>query len=548
MTLVVVTVLLGFPVALSVGWIFDLTPQGIQRTEEEGFDRKNALPRVALALVTTVVAVSAGWWVLRGQAGGDERANDPARVRAAGLGTQVRSLAVLPFEDFTGDEGRAYFAAGMHDALITALSRIGAVRVVSRTSVMPYATQIKAVPEIATELDVEALVEGSVLRTAEEVQVRITLIQAATEQPLWTETYQRDLGDVLALQKELAQAIAQEIQAELTPDERARLASAQGVNPLAQGLFFQGRAAQAEATVAGFREAESYYRRAAEVDPQFAAAFAELAAVRFLLGANGAESQQTAAPAAWEAADRAMSLDSTLAVTHTVMGAFSHRYDWEWETAEHHYLRALNIDPSSAVTRSWYAFLLSETGRHDEAIEQAELTLRLDPLPVQRRVILAQRYHLARRHEEAELELHSALQADPASATARDLLEQVYIAMDRVDEAVAVRERWLTREGASPEQQKAAAELRSVHREQGAAGYFRYRLAHLGDQPARPYVSPTELAAAYARVGEVGQAFEILEEAYGAREGGLTLLAVDPAWDPLRDDPRFDGLVERVGL
>lgn len=483
---------------------------------------------LAAAVLAALLAIAGGWWAL---AGGGE---DP-----------IQSVAVLPFANLSGDAEQAYFVDGMHDLLISELSQIDALTVISRTSVMQYRSTDRSVPEIARELGVDAVVEGSVFRATDSVRINAQLIRAHPERHLWAASYAKPVEMMFALQAEVARAIADEIEAELTPQDEARFAAAPPVDHAVHDAYLQARYHHAQGTLEEFREAIRHYNRALQEDPQFAQAHAGLALSLHLLTVYGGGPARETEPQAMMHAERALALDDGLAEAHAVLAGIKSMYEWDWTAAGRAYRRALAVDRNSASARQWYAYHLSAMGRHDEAVAQARRGLELDPLNPMGRAILADQLIIARRYDEAADALGQALEMDPDYDRALDLLEWVYALRDQYDEAVELRRSRLTRPPTSPADSTAAARLRESYRQRGPEGYWRWRIANLQQVADSGYVAPSRFAKLYAALRDRDQAFEWLEKAYDARDG-VEMLNVWPGYDSLRGDPRFDDLRDRM--
>ncbi len=484
------------------------------------------------ALLAVLVLAAVGWWWFRGTSAGPGR---------------IESLAVLPFANLSGDDEQEYFVYGMHDALIAELAQIGALTVISRTSMTRYRDTKKSVPEIARELSVDAVVEGSVFKAGDSVRITAQLIAAAPERHLWSHTYERELRDVLALHKEVARAIVREIEAELTPQEEARLATAPEVDPRAHDAYLQGRFHHGEATVAGFETAIEYYHEAIKSAPTFAPAYGALALSLHLLGVYGGEPARNTEPRAKAAAERALELDDGLAEARAVLAGIRSMYEWDWTGAEREYRRALDLDRNSAITHQWYAYHLSAMGRHDEAVAEARRGLELDPLNPMGRVVLADQFMHARRYDRAVAESEKALEIDPDLDQARGVLELIYTQLGRYEDAVAVRRERITRSGTNADAETAVAALDQAYAALGPLGYWQWRLAALEQAATQGYVAPSEFAGVYTALGDNDAAFEQLERAYEERDA-MDRLNVWPGYDPLRSDPRFDDLLRRMNF
>jgi eukaryotic-like serine/threonine-protein kinase len=469
-----------------------------------------------------------------------------ARFYVGRPANRINSIAVLPLENLSRDPDQEYFADGMTDALITDLSKIGALRVISRTSAMQYKGAHKALPEIAKELNVDGIVEGSVMRSANRVRITAQLIHASTDRHMWAETYERDLGDVLKLQGEVAQAIAQQVRVQLTPQQQARLGSARVVNPAAYEAYLKGRFYQSVsfATPQAIRNAQTYFEEAIQKDPGFALAYVGLANCHENLGSYRWVPPQDAYRPAKEAIGKALRLDETVAGAHTALGSLSWRYDWDWPTAEREFKYELELNPNGGGHAS-FAFYLGWTGRRAEALAELAKTRELSPGSWPFNIESAIYYH--GRDYKAMVELHRRfLQSNPGSWLGHFWLAVGYEGSGQRLEAI-------------PEYQKAVelsqgdtdptAGLAHAYATSGQRANAAKILRELLQKSKTTYISPYMIGTIYAGLGDKDKAFEFLEKAYQERSPDIPyFLKADLRVDNLRSDPRFHYLLRRVGL
>jgi adenylate cyclase len=450
----------------------------------------------------------------------------------------IRSLAVLPLENLSDDPDQEYFADGMTEALIGDLARIGSLRVISRTSVMKYKGERKAIPEIAQELDVDGVVEGTVARAGGRVRITAQLIDARDDRHLWSDRYDREFADVLALQSEVARAIAGEVRITLSPKEETHLASARPINPDAHEAYLKGRAHWMKGSLADHELALGYFQHAIRTDPGYAPGYAGLADVYGFLGLNGVAPPAELLPKAEAAALKALELDETLPEAHLSLGVSRMWHDWDFPAAEREFRRALELNPSQAQGHMWLGLYLSIAGRNEEALEEGNLAIKYDPLSAIYRVMVARLHREARDYDAAEGLLREALALDPTSAFAHSSLGYVYSLSSRHEEAIAEIEK-MTAQGGP------LWGLGFVYARAGREDEARAILEELNEREG--YVPATGPALIYVGLGDHDKAFEWLERAY--EERSVTLVFVDsPIWDPLRSDPRFQDLLRRIGL
>ena len=461
---------------------------------------------------------------------------------------QMRSLAVLPLEKLSRDPDEENFADSMTEAIITDLAKINALRVVSRTSVMRYKRTQKPLPEIAKELNVDAIVEGSVQRAGNRVRITAQLIHAATDQHLWAEAYERDLRDVLVLQDEVARNIAQQVRVKLTPEENIRLSSGRPVDPEAYQLYVKGRYFWAKRNQESFNRAISYFREAIDRDPSYAAPYSGLADCYVLFGSSfdvGGHPPSEVQPKAKAAALKALELDSSLADAHNSLAYVKLNYDWDWSGAEAEFKRSLELNPGYAHGHHWYAHLLFSSGRRDEALAESTRSLELDPLSPILVVHLGWHYLYTRQHDRALDQLAKALELEPSYALAHWYRGLAYEEKKMYPEAL--RELTKTKD-LLPGNLAVQSDIGHVYAVSGNKSEAEKTIARLKQESTRTYVNLYELALIYIGLGQNDQAFDWLEKAYRERSDQLIYLKVDPRLDPIRSDSRFADLVRRVGI
>jgi len=459
----------------------------------------------------------------------------------------VSSIVVLPLENLSGDPAQEYFADGMTDALIGDLARIGELRVISRTSSMHYKGTKKSLPEIAGELKVDGVVEGTVQRSGERVRIRVQLIHAATDWHLWAETYERDVRDVLDLQSEIARAIAREVQIKTTPAEQARLTPRRPVAPKAYDDYLQGRYLYwNKRTEENLGKAIEHFQSTIREDPNYAPAYVGLADCYNALGSVmiSALPPLEARRRAAEAAVKALEIDPALAEAHSALGHDKH-FNWDWEAAEREFNLAIELNPNYAHAHSFYAGYLMTRGRVEESLAASNRARELDPfslsISVHRGFLLGN----ARRYDEASEQLRRVIAMDPNHYQAYWFLGHIYAFNGQLDEAVAASEKAVSLSGREP---SALGMLGLVYGLAGRKGEATKVLNELLELNERRYVTPAAMAFVYIGLGDKDQAFVWLEKAYRERSYFIAWLKVSPIVDSLRSDPRFAELVRRVGL
>ncbi len=453
---------------------------------------------------------------------------------------RIQSLAVLPFSNLSNDPEQEYFADGMTEAVIARLSQIGALHVISRTSAMHYRGTKATLPQIAKELDVDAVVEGTVQRAGSRVTVTAHLVPAATDKSLWARTYERDLRDVLQLQGEVAGSIVDGIRVRVTPDEKLRLVRARPVDPEAYALYLQGRYYLAKSISWATVKAADFFRKAVRKDPNYALAWVGLAEAE-TFGYPPAESMKVAK----EAALRAVALEPNLASAHAALGLVRTFHDWDWAGAEAAFRRALALDPNDSDIHYRFSHLLVATGRLDEAAAECRRALDLDPLSTNVGHNLGRIYYFARQYDRAIEQYQRTLQLDPSSYWSNFFLAKVYEEKGMEDDAMRVWVRVAALEGVPAEE---IAEARRIYAASGYRAVARYALARFEKAQPSPALSSSAMAQRLAWLGRKDEAIQWLERAFASHTRDMIYMNVEPSFDALRTDPRFDAIVRRVGL
>jgi len=462
-----------------------------------------------------------------------------------GAPTGIRSLAVLPLENLSGDASQNYFADGMTDELITDLAQISALRVISRTSVMAYKGARKPLPQIARELNVDAVVEGTVLRSGDQVRITAQLIEASTDKHLWSQSYEGELRETLALQSRVASAIAGQIRINLTPQEQAALKNVKVVNPEAYESYLKGRYFWNKRTAEGLKAALAYFKQAIEEDPKYAPAYSGLADTYALLGdwQYAVMTPKQAFPEAKAAALKALELDSTLGEAHNSLAFVLEGFDWDFDAADTEFRRAIELDPGYATAHHWYAWHLSLLGRFDEAIAEMKKAQNLDPLSLIINADLAELLVLAHHYGESIAQSRKTIEMDPNFALAHNQLAQAYLQEHMYEEAVTELKKAVQLSGDSP---TCMANLARAYVASGKRSEAEKLLGDLKRRSNPAYSNAPEIAIIYVSLGDADQAMNWLEKGYEERFNPGVLLR--PGFDPLRSDSRFQNLVHRIGL
>jgi TolB-like protein/DNA-binding winged helix-turn-helix (wHTH) protein/lipoprotein NlpI len=460
-------------------------------------------------------------------------------------------LAVLPFENFTGDSSEDYFSDGLTEEMIGQLGNLDPAHlgVIARTSVMHYKHSQESIPTIGLDLGVQYVIEGSVRRDAKRVRITAQLIEVKDQTRLWARQYDRDLGNLIELQEEIAREVANEIEFSLSG--RRPIAPAQAAAPVrgassyeTYDLYLKGRYFWNKRTGDGFRQAADYFQQAIDKDPNFARAYAGLADTFALMSTWYIGPQNELMPKARSAASRALELDEGLADAHASLAVIKENYDYDWPGAEKEFRRAIELDPQYATAHQWYAEFLSWQGRFPEAFAESEQARKLDPLSL---IIATDRAYIlyeSRQYESALKQWRSVLDLDPNYDRAEDLMIAAYLQLDRFDDAVKVIDHWeAVGEGPWMWGWKAAVYARAGHPDEA-----RRALAKLEQSSGSAANREAPLLIAYLGTGQKERALELLQQMYAEHSNAVVQSKVDPMFDPLRSDPRFKDLLLRLGL
>jgi TolB-like protein/Flp pilus assembly protein TadD len=457
----------------------------------------------------------------------------------------IDSIAVLPLKNLSDDPKQDYFVYGMTEALINELAQIRALRVISLTSVMQYKEALKPLPKIARELGVDSIIEGSVLQVGDRVRITAQLIGAKPERHLWAKSYERDLRDVLALQSEMAREIAREIKITITPEEEELLAEARPVDPEAYQLYLKANFQLTRLSEVAFKKAIEHYLQAIEKEPSYAPLYAGLAmAYTGLGGWHSSVGAKEVYSKAKEAALKALELDETVAEAYFALGRIRHIFEWNWSGADRAYKRGIELNPSSTFGRLGYANFLSAMGRLEESIAIGKQTLEIDPLLPAAYNELGFALHVAGRYEEALEQYLKGLELAPEFPQSHLLLASIYSDKGMYEETIT-------------HCQKLMSLVPNIPGYMSYVGYF-YAMAgrraealkildELKERSKEEYIS-VDVALIYVGLGEEDQALEWLEKAYDEHNVSLAWLKMDPIFDTLRDDPRFQDLLRRMNF
>lgn len=532
--LVVLLILIGFPIALVIGWAFELTPEGVRRTDA-AVDAPPRSNRTWIYVVLVAAALSIGLFFLG-------RLTAPKTKTAPG--TPEKSIAVLPFENLSRDPENAYFTDGIQDEILARLAKVADLKVISRTSTQRFKSAPGDLRQIAQQLDVAHVLEGSVQKSGDQVRVNVQLIRAADDSHLWAEIYDRKLTDVFAVESEIAQKIAATLQAQLTGSEQRAIAVRPTEDTEAHQLYLKGRFFWNKRTAAGLQKAAGYFQQAIDKDPQYALAYVGLADSYMLFSAFSVGDSKGAFELAEKAARRAIELDDSLGEAHTSLAQLLATYEFDFPASIREFERAIALNPNYATAHHWFGnSVLSMTGQFDRSIAEGKRALELDPLSLIINADLAQDYGAARRWDEAVAQFRKTLEMDPRFYYAHAGLGIGLQLMGDLPGALVEFKRAVELDN-DPNSLALVAQAEAYlgHPEEA-----RKLLQQLEEAAQKRYMSKYSFAIVHVALGENELAIDNLEAAYRERNtADVGYIKIDPLVDPLRGNPRFERLVETI--
>jgi len=534
--LVVLLVVIGFPVAVIIAWAFELTPEGLKRTEvADAAPTRGSRRRAWIYVVIVAAAISVSLFFL-GRYTSSKQSEGPA--------SPEKSIAVLPFDNLSRDQENAYFAEGIQDEILSRLAKIADLKVISRTSTQKYKSAPDNLREIAKQLGVSNILEGSVQKVADQVRVSVQLINATSDAHLWAEIYDRKLTDIFAVESDIAKTIAETLRAKLTGSEEQMMSMKPTENTQAYELYLKGRFFWNKRTGADLRKAIEYFNQAIAKDPNYALAYAGLADSYLLLSAFGAASPSDSLPQAKAAAKRALEIDDTSAEAHTSLGQILLFYDFDFAGSTREFKRAITLNPNYATAHHWYGSGPPTClGEFDRGIAELKRAQQLDPLSLIINADLGGAFVAARRYDEAITQLRKTIEMDPRFYFAHWNLGEALELKGQLPEAIA--------------EYKKAAELDEDPFVLALVGQADAKLgqrdeaikilSQLERLATKRYVANYSFAIMHMALGEKAKAIDWLERAYRDRSGPeIVGIKVDPMLDPLHGDPRFEALVQKV--
>jgi TolB-like protein/Flp pilus assembly protein TadD len=533
--LVVLLLIFGFPVAVVIAWAFELTPEGIKRTEAADAAGQRSRGIAWIYVVTIGVALSLGLFLVVRYTASRKQA-EPAELPA-------KSIAVLPFDNLSRDQENAYFAEGIQDEILTRLAKIADLKVISRTSTEKYKSAPENLREIAKQLGVSNILEGSVQKVADKVRVSVQLINAASDAHLWAEIYDRKLTDIFKVESDIAKTIAETLQAKLTGSEEHAISTRPTEDPAAYQLYLKGRFFWGRRSGNNIPKAIEYFKEAIAHDPNYALAYAGLAEAYIILPTYTPANPQEVNPKAKEAALKALEIDDTLSEAHNALAQILF-FDLDFAGAIKESQRAIALNPNYATAHHWYATgPLQSLGRFDEAIAEGARAIDLDPLSPVINVDQGINYILAGRYDEAISQIHKALEIDPEFGFAHSNLGIALELKGNVTSAITEFKRGHQLSGDPP----SLALLGNLYGRTGNLAEAAKVLAELEQLSKQRYVPAYAFAVVQVGLGNKAEALRWLEKSYTERSGGeISAIKVDPLLAPLRGDPLFEALVQKV--
>jgi TolB-like protein/tetratricopeptide (TPR) repeat protein len=537
--LIVLLIIIGLPIALVLAWSFEITPEGIKRTEDVDLAEAAQQPRKRTWIFVVVIGalVSIGLFFL----GRYSAINGAPRQSETATGISNKSIAVLPFDNLSRDPDNAYFCEGVQDEILTRLAKVADLKVISRTSTQHFKSAPDNLPQIAKQLGVAHIVEGSVQKSNDQVRVNVQLINAENDAHLWAETYDRKLTDIFAVESEIAKTIAETLQARLTGSEKSSIAKTPTVNPEAYELYLRGRFFAEKRTGADLRKSIEYYDQAIAKDPGYPLAYVGLADSHLLLTAYGAISTKEAASPARAALKKALALDDSLAQAHASSGLLA-TLELDLNRAITELERAIQLNPNYATAHHWIALPLMAIGQSDRAIVEGKRAIELDPLSLICNADLAWVYFNARRYDETEAQARKTLEMDPRFYVAHYYLGEALQFKGKLTDATAEYQKSFE----SNNDPFSLAMLGQACARQGKTDEARKVLARLREQAKSQYISPYAFAVVLTALGDKAHAIDELEHGYDDTGFYISLIKVDPLFDDLRGDPRFEALVQKI--
>lgn len=533
---IVVVIILGLPVGLVLAWMFELTPQGIKRTETA-----DAMPEatrkkkyVWIYVVVIGAAISIGLFFLGRYSAGN--------MTALPAGITNKSIAVLPFENLSEDKGNAYFAEGVQDEILTRLAKVADLKVISRTSTQRFKSAPNDLREIAKQLGVTHILEGSVQKASDQVRVNVQLINALNDAHLWADTYDRKLTDIFAVESEIAKTIADTLQVKLSGSEKMAMSKKPTANPEAYELYLKGRFFWNKRTSADLRKAVDYFNQAIAKDSNYALAYAGLADAFGLFPDYGVGSPTDSYPRAKNAAMKALELDNTLGAPHAALGLVYTNFDHDFAKAINEFEQAIRLDPNYATARQWFNVPLQASGQFDRAVAESKRAIELDPLSLIINADLAFVYFNGHRFDDALAQSRKTLEIDPNFHVVRGYLALALQFKGELSDAIPE----FRTAAASNDEPFSQSLLAQALARAGMRDEAQQMLSQLEERARNHFVTGWSLAVIRLALGDKEGALAALDLALQQPAPEIVLIKYDPLFDDLRGDPHFEALVQKV--
>ena len=536
--LVIVFVAIGFPIALVIAWAFELTPEGIKRTEDVDLPAGSGSKKPTWIYVAVVgAAFSIGLFFIGRYTARNGSTASPSELPA-------KSIAVLPFESLSEEKGNAYFAEGIQDEIITRLAKVADLKVISRTSTQRFKSAPSDLREIAKQLGVMNILEGSVQKANDQVRVNVQLINAMTDAHLWAEIYDRKLTDIFAVESDIAKTIAEMLQVKLTGSEKTAISKKPTENPEAHELYLKGRFFWNKRTATDLRKSIDYFNQAIEKDPGYAPAYAALAQSWKLLPAFNGGAPQDCFPQAETAARKALALDDTSSTAHAALASLKGLSGFDYAGAIIEYERTLQLNPNDATARQWFANdTLANIGQNERELAELKRAVELDPLSLIINSNLGWAYIHLGRLDEAIAQLRKTVEMDGAFYYARYTLALALELKGAIPEAIAEYQKTVS----ITEDSVPLGMLGRLYAAQGRKDEAQQILQQLRQRREQRYTPAYSLALVYLGLGDRNEALKWLEEGYRERDGfNIGPIRIDPLLTPLHGDPRFEALAEKI--
>ncbi|KAF5408371.1 MAG: TPR repeat protein [Candidatus Udaeobacter sp.] len=534
--LVIMLIAIGFPIALVIAWAFELTPEGLKRTESaDELPKRSARSHAWIYVVIIAGAISVGIFFLGRYTSSKQSAKTPEQ-----------SIAVLPFENASNEPNTEYLSEGISEALINSLSELQQLRVIARPTVFRYKPKDVDPRQVGRELGVAAVLTGKVRQMQDALKVQVDLVDAVTGAQIWGAGYDRKITDLVAIKQAIVQEVTAKLKLKLSSEEQRRLVKRDSTNAEAYQFYLRGRYFWNKRTSDGIKQAIEHFQQSIERDPNFALGYVGLADSYIALTFYNFAAPHETMPKAKESAIKALALDNTLAEAHVSLAHILMNYDWNWPAAETEFKRSIELRPDYATAHEWYAIhYLTATGRLKEAVQEMKKALELEPASLVMNTFMGATLYYAGRYDEAIDQCRRTIEMDPNFAVAHWHLGLAYEEKQALDAATEEFKKAISLSGGSPLMRAALSRAYAQSQKKPGANEMLDKLNELSKQQ---YVSPYEVATIYIALGNNEQAFQLLEEAYAEHSFHLVYLNVSPQFKSVRSDPRFQDLVQRLGL